>query len=86
MTSPAFGYFSGYAMVLRTGTTRAGLTDRLTINQSGGFRVNGSYGFAGQVLTSNGSGSSPTWEHNNAITIVQALNSVPVPSQIQTRQ
>jgi len=81
--SPAFGYFSGYAMVLRTGTSRVGLTDRLTINQNGGFSVGGSYGSAGQVLTSNGSGSSPSWTHNNAITIVQA-NSVSIPSNTNT--
>jgi hypothetical protein len=81
--NPAFGYISGYATVLRTGTSRAGLTDRLTINQNGGFSIGGSYGFAGQVLTSNGSGSSPSWQHNNAITIVQAT-SYPIPSNTNT--
>jgi hypothetical protein len=36
-------------------------TDAMTINTSGAVAFNGSYGSATQVLTSNGSGSAPTW-------------------------
>lgn len=37
--------------------------DRLLINENGAFGLGGtSYGSAGQVLTSNGSGAVPTWE------------------------
>ena len=36
-------------------------TDAMTINTSGALALNGSYGTAGYVLTSQGSGSAPTW-------------------------
>ncbi len=36
---------------------------RLTIKENGAIAVGGSEGAAGQVLTSNGSGSSPTWQN-----------------------
>lgn len=36
--------------------------DRLVLNTNGSFSVAGSTGTAGQVLTSNGSSSSPTWQ------------------------
>jgi hypothetical protein len=35
---------------------------RLTINQNGSFTIAGSTGTSGQVLTSAGSSTSPTWE------------------------
>lgn len=37
-------------------------TERLKVNNTGAFAVGGSYGSAGQVLTSNGSGAAPTWQ------------------------
>jgi hypothetical protein len=36
-------------------------TDAMTINTSGALALNGSYGTAGKVLTSSGSGAAPTW-------------------------
>lgn len=36
-------------------------TDRLVIDSDGSFKIGGSDGSAGNVLLSNGSGSSPTW-------------------------
>jgi len=36
-------------------------TDAMTINSSNAVAFNGSYGTAGQVLESNGSGAAPTW-------------------------
>ena len=83
-TAPTFGYISGYATVLRTGNNRAGLTDRLTINNLGGFRIDGSYGFSGQVLSSNGSGSSPSWTYMNEITVVKTASAVTIPNNSNT--
>jgi hypothetical protein len=37
-------------------------TTRLVINANGAWNVGGNTGTAGQVLTSNGSGSAPTWQ------------------------
>jgi len=43
-------------------TLQGGLSlERFRINSSGAIKVGGSYGTAGQVLTSNGSGSPSTW-------------------------
>ena len=56
---------------LGTGTTRiygsnsltlyTAATSRLTISSAGAWLINSSYGTSGQVLTSNGSGTSPSW-------------------------
>ena len=49
---------SGTALV----TLSTAATERLRINSSGAFGLSGAnYGTAGQVLTSNGSSSAPTW-------------------------
>jgi hypothetical protein len=83
-TNPAFGHISGYALVLRSGTTRSGLTDRITIHQSGGIAFGGGYGASGQVLTNTGgSGSVPSWKYMNAITVVKKL-SASIPSNTNT--
>jgi len=47
-------------------TNAGGLTERMTINSAGALGFNGpNYGTAGQVLTSNGSGSAPSWQAVN---------------------
>ena len=52
-------------------------TERLRIAQNGAWGLAGAnYGSSGQVLTSNGSGSAPTWQANSgAITSATAVNS-----------
>ena len=42
-------------------TTNSQATDAITVNTSNAVAFNGSYGTSGQVLTSAGSGSPPTW-------------------------
>jgi hypothetical protein len=68
--SPNAVYLTATTGDLALGTTTAnsirfavngGTTDAMTINSSGSLAVNGSYGTSGQVLTSAGSGSAPTW-------------------------
>jgi hypothetical protein len=49
-------------------------TDAMTINTSGAIAVNGSYGTLGQVLTSGGSGSAPTWSNASGGSSPPALN------------
>lgn len=41
--------------------TNSSATDAMTINAAGAVAFNGSYGTAGGVLTSNGSGTPPSW-------------------------
>ena len=41
--------------------TNSSATDAMTINAVGAIAVNGSYGTAGSVLTTNGSGAPPGW-------------------------
>jgi len=41
--------------------TNSSATDAVTINAAGAVAFNGSYGSAGGVLTSNGSGTPPSW-------------------------
>ena len=46
-----------------------GSTERLRIGSSGQIGLGGAnYGAAGQVITSNGSGSAPTWQDGGGIT------------------
>ena len=51
------GYIS-----LRTSPAGSPVTERLRIANNGAFLINNTAGTAGQVLTSNGSSSSPTWQ------------------------
>jgi hypothetical protein len=51
-------------------TFTAGGIDRYTINASGAHAIQGNYGTSGQVFTSQGSGSLPTW----AAPVVDAAN------------
>jgi hypothetical protein len=47
---------------------------RLVFNNTGAMGLNGAnYGTSGQILTSNGSGSAPTWQTNNAATTAIAM-------------
>ena len=58
------GYQPGIAgsIYLRTGSALASQVNRLILTPSGAWGLNGAnYGTSGQVLTSNGSSSSPTW-------------------------
>jgi hypothetical protein len=41
--------------------TNSSATDAVTINSVGAVAFNGQYGTSGAVLTSNGSGTPPTW-------------------------
>ena len=50
-------------------TTNSQATDAVTINTSNAVAFNGAYGTAGQVLTSQGSGSAPTWTSGSGLTI-----------------
>jgi hypothetical protein len=70
-------YLTATSADLAIGTTTAnaikfavngGTTDAMTINSSGAIAVNGSFGTAGQVLTTQGSGSVPTWTTATAAT------------------
>jgi hypothetical protein len=63
-------YLTSTSADLAIGTTTAnaikfavngGTTDAMTINSSGAIAVNGAYGTAGQVLTTQGSSAVPTW-------------------------
>lgn len=67
------GSVNGTSMTFRTTLTGAtALSTRFTFNGSGAWGVNGTnYGTSGQVLTSNGSGSPPSW------TTVTAGSSMP---------
>jgi hypothetical protein len=51
----------------------SGTTDALTINASGAIAVNGSYGTAGQVLTSATGTAPPTWSTPSGVTKAQAI-------------
>jgi hypothetical protein len=53
---------------------------RLTINQNGSFTVNGSAGTSGQVLTSNGSSSSPTWTNPAVISFNTRVGAITLTS------
>lgn len=70
INSPNHAYFISGSTDVVVGTisnnnihfvTNSSATDALTINGVGAIAVNGSYGTAGSVLTSNGSGSPPGW-------------------------
>jgi len=57
---------STYDWTLDTFTTgevqlKTDSTERLVLESDGGWRVDGTVGTAGQVLTSNGAGATPTW-------------------------
>ena len=62
-------------------TTNSQATDAVTINTSNAVAFNGVYGTAGQVLTSQGNASAPTWASVTASTATNlaggALGSVP---------
>jgi len=62
---------TGQALELQSDTTitlKTNGTSRLAIGSAGDFTINGSAGSAGQVLASNGAGTSPSWQ-NSSITI-----------------
>lgn len=48
-------------------------TDRLIINTNGSFSVNATAGTSGQVLTSNGTGSTPTWQTPSALSMAPEI-------------
>jgi len=48
-------------------------SDAMTINTNSAVAFNGSYGTTGQVLTSSGSGSSPTWQTASSLSKAQAI-------------
>ena len=53
-----------------TQASGGGMTERLRIGSSGQIGLSGAnYGTSGQVLTSNGSGSAPTWQDTGTPTI-----------------
>ena len=78
VNAPGYGYFLTGSTDIVIGTignnaihfvVNSGATDAVTINTSGAIAVNGSYGTTGQLLTSQGSGSAPTWTSGTALTI-----------------
>ncbi len=53
-------------LVLATSQTgQSGLSEKLRVKANGALAVSGNTGSAGQVLTSNGNGSAPSWKPNN---------------------
>jgi len=76
LANAGYIYTNGGDLVLGTYSSNGihfiinnGATDAVTINTSGAIAVNGAYGTAGQLLTSQGSGSAPTWTSGTALTI-----------------
>ena len=51
--------------------------DRLVISNTGAFDINGTSGVAGQVLTTNGAGSTPTWQSVGTSTLGALTNVSP---------
>lgn len=71
---------SGGAMLFKNGadsSTAAGLTERMRIDGSGALGFSGAnYGTSGQVLTSGGSGSAPSWASVSALGVGQSWTNV----------
>lgn len=59
----------GLTVSIRTGQNTT-VTNRLSIDSTGGWNINGTAGSNGQVLTSGGSGTTPTWRDPQAVTSV----------------
>jgi len=70
-TGPA----GGGALIFQTAATSS-LTERLRISKDGAWGLAGAnYGTSGQVLTSNGSGSAPTWQDAGTASSASTLSS-----------
>ena len=79
INAAGYGYFLTGSTDMVLGTignnalhfvVNSGATDAVTINTSKAVAFNGSYGASGQVLTSQGSGSAPTWVGAYAVEVL----------------
>jgi hypothetical protein len=77
INAPNYAYFISGSTDIVVGTissnaihfvTNSSATDAMTLNAVGALAVNGSYGVAGAVLTTNGSGAPPSWTNSPADT------------------
>ena len=82
INAPGYGYFLSGSTDIVIGTigansvhitTNSQATDAITVNTSNSVAFNGSYGTSGQVLTSAGSGSAPTWSTPSGTSKAQAI-------------
>jgi len=82
INAPGYGFFLTGSTDIVIGTvgansvhitTNSQATDAITINTSNAVAFNNSYGTSGQVLTSAGSGSAPTWSTPSGTSKAQSI-------------
>lgn len=68
------GVTTSGSIQLQTAPPSGANTTRLQINGSGEWLINGINGTTGQIITSNGAGTSPTWQANSAVPIARIIS------------